>query len=75
MPAISIIYESDRGWSGKIFSAQKETQPMENQTETLQVGARAPEFALAAANREGKFVLSELVRSGPVIVEFVRGTW
>ncbi len=39
------------------------------------VGVRAPGFELAAANREGKFKLSELLRHGPVIVEFLRGTW
>lgn len=42
---------------------------------TLGTGALAPTFALAAANREGTFSLSALVRRGPVIVEFLRGTW
>lgn len=41
----------------------------------VQVGARAPEFTLAAANREGTFQLHELLQRGPVIVEFLRGTW
>jgi hypothetical protein len=41
----------------------------------LEIGARAPEFTLAAANREGKVSLRELVARGPVILEFLRGTW
>ena len=48
---------------------------MQNITETLWIGSRAPEFKLAAANREGMFVLSSLLGQGPVIVEFLRGTW
>jgi peroxiredoxin len=42
---------------------------------TLEVGARAPEFTLAAANREGSVSLGELVTRGTVILEFLRGTW
>ena len=48
---------------------------MQNRTETLQVGLRAPDFSLTAANRDGSFSLSELRQTGPVIVEFLRGTW
>jgi len=48
---------------------------MQNQTETLGIGSKAPEFSLQAANRDGNFVLSELLTRGPVIVEFLRGTW
>ena len=48
---------------------------MRNVTETLGIGSRAPEFKLAAANRTGEFALSELLQQGPVIVEFLRGTW
>ncbi|MGA8153087.1 MAG: hypothetical protein WB952_19200 [Terriglobales bacterium] len=48
---------------------------MQNITETLGIGSRAPEFKLSAANREGTFVLSSLREQGPVIVEFLRGTW
>lgn len=48
---------------------------MQNRTETLQVGSRAPDFALSAANREGIFSLASLLGRGPVIVEFLRGTW
>jgi len=48
---------------------------MQNITETLGIGSRAPEFKLAAANREGVFGLSDLLRQGPVMVEFLRGTW
>jgi len=48
---------------------------MQNITETLGIGSRAPEFELSAANREGTFALSSLRAQGPVIVEFLRGTW
>jgi peroxiredoxin len=48
---------------------------MQNRTETLEVGSPAPEFLLPAANREGIFSLSGAVARGPVIVEFLRGTW
>ena len=41
----------------------------------VQVGARVPDFTLAAANREGTIHLYELLQRGPMIVEFLRGTW
>ena len=48
---------------------------MQNRTETLEIGSRAPNFSLSAANREGNFSLASLLGRGPVIVEFLRGTW
>ena len=48
---------------------------MQNRTETLGLGSRAPDFSLGAANREGNFSLLTLREPGPVIVEFLRGTW
>lgn len=48
---------------------------------TLRVGDAAPDFALRAANvfgktgKPGTFSLRELLARGPVIVEFLRGTW
>jgi peroxiredoxin len=48
---------------------------MRESTETLQIGDRAPDFALQAANREGDFSLREHLQRGPVILEFLRGTW
>jgi hypothetical protein len=44
-------------------------------TETLQVGQRAPEFALEAANRPGVLTLSGFLRRGVLLAEFLRGTW
>lgn len=44
-------------------------------TETLTVGARAPEFTLEAANRDGLFTLSGFLRRAVLVVEFLRGTW
>ncbi len=48
---------------------------MQSRTETLEFGARAPDFSLGAANREGMFSLSGLLERGPLILEFLRGTW
>lgn len=48
---------------------------MQAHTETLEVGSTAPDFSLAAANREDTFSLSRLLAKGPVILEFLRGTW
>jgi hypothetical protein len=48
---------------------------MQDHTETLSVGARAPEFLLSAANREGILSLSGFLNRGTLILEFLRGTW
>lgn len=48
---------------------------MKNQTDTLGIGSVAPVFTLAAANRSGTISLSDLLRRGVLIVEFLRGTW
>jgi hypothetical protein len=48
---------------------------MQDHTETLRVGYLAPDFILKAANREGEFTLSGLLRSGILVLEFLRGTW
>ena len=41
----------------------------------VRVGARVPDFTLPAANRTESITLSETLKHGPVIVEFLRGTW
>jgi peroxiredoxin len=48
---------------------------MKNRTDTLEVGSRAPDFSLTAANREGTFNLAGLLAKGALILEFLRGTW
>jgi peroxiredoxin len=48
---------------------------MKNQTETLQIGSPALAFTLASANRESTFSLSDLISRGPLVIEFLRGTW
>jgi hypothetical protein len=48
---------------------------MQNRTETLGIGSRAPEFSLTAANRQGNFSLSTLRAQGLAVLEFLRGTW
>jgi hypothetical protein len=48
---------------------------MKNRTETLEIGSRAPDFSLGAANREGTFTLDGLLAEGTLILEFLRGTW
>ena len=42
---------------------------------TLKIGDAAPEFTLAAANSDDPVSLNEVLRQGPAIVEFLRGTW
>jgi hypothetical protein len=44
-------------------------------TDNLRIGSRAPDFSLEAANRDGKFSLAGFLERGPVILEFLRGTW
>jgi hypothetical protein len=46
-----------------------------SRTDTLEIGAHAPEFSLGAANREGVFQLSGLLDKEALILEFLRGTW
>ena len=46
----------------------------------ISVGEKVPEFTLAAANRfqQGepeRVALTDLLRRGPAILEFLRGTW
>jgi peroxiredoxin len=54
---------------------------MKDRTETLKIGDRAPEFKLPAANDtpiakvRQNVSLSQLVARGPVVMEFLRGTW
>ncbi|MBZ5569246.1 MAG: hypothetical protein LAN64_15520 [Acidobacteriia bacterium] len=48
---------------------------MTHHSSTLNVGNRAPEFTLASANGMGEVSLGKLLLSGPVVVEFLRGTW
>jgi hypothetical protein len=44
-------------------------------TSTLKVGDPAPNFCLGAANSDDVVCLNNSLRKGPVIVEFLRGTW
>jgi peroxiredoxin len=44
-------------------------------TDTLKVGDPAPKFTLGAANRQESSDLQSMLQHGPVIVEFLRGTW
>jgi hypothetical protein len=48
---------------------------VKNRTDTLEIGARAQEFSLGAANRERRFSLSGLLERYTLILEFLRGTW
>jgi peroxiredoxin len=48
---------------------------MQSRTETLAIGARAPDFTLRAANRDGEFTLQGFLERGALIFEFLRGTW
>ncbi|MBV9625773.1 MAG: hypothetical protein JOZ14_17540 [Acidobacteria bacterium] len=48
---------------------------MKNTTDTLVIGSTAPAFQLGAANSYDRLSLSQLISCGPLIVEFLRGTW
>jgi hypothetical protein len=48
---------------------------MLEQTSTLKLGDRAPGFELGAANRSERFTLDQALQRGPVVLEFLRGTW
>lgn len=48
---------------------------MARNSSTLKVGDRAPEFMLLAANMPQAVSLKAILESGPMIVEFLRGTW
>ena len=57
------------------FTSLKVEFEMKDRTETLEIGSKAPDFSLSAANREGVFSLGDLLAKGPLILEFLRGTW
>jgi peroxiredoxin len=48
---------------------------MAQTSSTLSIGDRAPDFSLASANEMGEVSLRKLLQRGPVVVEFLRGTW
>jgi peroxiredoxin len=48
---------------------------MKVRTETLEIESKAPDFSLSAANREGMFTLGGFLAQGPLVLEFLRGTW
>ena len=48
---------------------------MPDASDTLKVGDPAPGFSLSAANRPETVSLSHLLQRGPLILEFLRGTW
>jgi peroxiredoxin len=48
---------------------------MSMESTTLKIGDKAPQFSLDAANGEGRVSLKPLLARGPVVLEFLRGTW
>jgi peroxiredoxin len=48
---------------------------MAQHSATLKVGECAPDFSLPSANGMGDVSLAKLRERGPVVVEFLRGTW
>jgi hypothetical protein len=58
-----------------ISSSLKVEFNMKNRTDTLEIGSRAPEYSLQAANREGTFTLAGMLAQGTLVLEFLRGTW
>jgi len=58
-----------------ISTSPKVELNMKDRTETLEIGSRAPDFSLGAANREGTFTVGALLAQGQLMLEFLRGTW
>src|SRR5581483_5137656 len=52
-----------------------QSREMAGSSDTLKVGDRAPEFTLSAANRTDSFSLTDILKKGPAVLEFLRGTW
>ena len=48
---------------------------MNNTTETLGIGSRAPNFTLQAAVGQETHTLAKWTTKGTVVLEFLRGTW
>jgi peroxiredoxin len=44
-------------------------------TDTLKIGDQAPPFSLIAANQPVTVTLQGVLKRGPAIIEFLRGTW
>jgi hypothetical protein len=42
---------------------------VQKKTDTLEIGSKAPQFTLAAANPQGNFSLRDLIARGPLVVE------
>jgi methyl-accepting chemotaxis protein len=48
---------------------------VQNITETLGLGSRAPDFRLTSAVDASPYRLAQWTAKGPVVLEFLRGTW
>lgn len=62
-------------YCSRIFPALQSIQKMQSGTDTLEIGSQAPEFSLGAANRKGMFTFGSFLEKGPLLIEFLRGTW
>jgi peroxiredoxin len=45
------------------------------ESSTLHIGDPAPDFSLITLNAKNPITLRSLTKRGPVVVEFLRGTW
>ena len=57
------------------FTSLKVEFEMKDRTDTLEIGIAGPDFSLSAANHDGIFNLGGFLGQGPLILEFLRGTW
>jgi hypothetical protein len=48
---------------------------VQRKTDTIEIGSKAPQFTLPGANPQGNFSLPDLIGRGPLVIEFLRGTW
>jgi len=57
------------------FASLKVDLRMKDRTGTFEIGVKVSDFSLSAANREGTLTLGSFLAQGPLILEFLRGTW
>lgn len=48
---------------------------MADRSSTLAIGDKAPDFTLTPANSGTPLRLRDLLAHGPLVLEFLRGTW
>jgi hypothetical protein len=72
---MSLAYPNPIRYCSRSSTSLKVNLSMKSRTETLEIGSRAPDFSLRAANRDDTSTLGSLLAERTLILEFLRGTW